>query len=87
MAKWMQPSEEMPDCLPGDRVLMIVRERLNGSDKMEDCLIILDYLGGDRWGNSGGAYDYYGPEDGLLWTYEKDLVKIAEIVCPNLMGN
>lgn len=83
MARWMKPEEELPECEVGERVVMIVRERASPRTKMTDSIVVLVAKEGG-WGSPDLVYDGYTPEDSILWTYEKDLVKIAD-ACPKLM--
>lgn len=82
MARWMKPEEELPECDEGERIVMIVRERDIESLRapMVDRLVIIAKTR-TGWHSTGG----FTPPDAILWTYEKDLVKIAEIACPKLM--
>lgn len=84
MPKWMKPSEELPgDTRPyevGDRILMIVAERRKEGEPIKPQLVILEAweLG---W-KSPDDEDYYGygPEDAVLWAWERDVCQVAYVL-------
>lgn len=84
MAKWMKPSEELPECDCGDRVVGIVRYSVPFNDGFGDLpmhgpvqphvriLVATE----DGWEDvEGGGFDIHDCE---LWTLESDLIKIGD---------
>lgn len=78
MARWMKPSEEMPSCEVGDRVLVILEERERG--RLRKRLVILEATE-TGWEPTDDFYTGYTPADGVLWSYERDVCQIAAVVC------
>lgn len=76
MARWMRPSEEMPDVEAGDRVLIIVVERQYANARLQPRLVILEATE-DGWTSLDEVYVGYTPADGVLWSLEKDVCGIA----------
>lgn len=77
MAKWMKPSEELPDCDCGDRVVGIVRYREHKRGKLLPHVVVL-VAEENGWRDVEDAgYDIHDCE---LWTLERDLVQIADVV-------
>lgn len=82
VAKWMRPSEEMPDYESfdvGDRICGIVVEIFRGEQRPRPRLVILEATE-DGWHAIEDFYDGYTPRDCVLWTTEKDLCQVAAIV-------
>jgi len=79
MPKWMKPQEEMPDVEAGDRILVIVREREEVESPLENKLLILEATE-DGWFSPDPDYAGYSVTDGILWSAEKDVCQIANIV-------
>jgi predicted RNA-binding Zn-ribbon protein involved in translation (DUF1610 family) len=65
MARWMKPTEEMPKVEAGDRVLIIVRERLRVGSPLFNRLVTL-VATEDGWEALEDAYYGYTPHDGVL---------------------
>ena len=67
---WKRPSEELPECYVGDRVIGIVRCREREDRPLRPKIVILEALE-DCW------YSEYGWDihDCEWWCLEKDLVK------------
>lgn len=78
MARWMKPTEELPCCEVGDRVLVIMRETERG--KWVRRLVILEAKE-EGWESPDPTYVGYSPEDGQLWAMEKDVVQVAAVAC------
>ena len=81
MAKWTKTTESLPgDDLPlcaGDRVIGIARWREWSAGPMQPHIVILEATE-DGWkdmeGNGNSIHDCE------LWTLEKDLVQIADVI-------
>lgn len=79
MPKWMKPEEEHPndhDMECGDRIVIIVAERLESGRLRTPRLVILEATE-TGWESPDPTYAGYGPEDGLLWSMERDVCRIA----------
>jgi predicted RNA-binding Zn-ribbon protein involved in translation (DUF1610 family) len=85
MARWMKPTEEMPKVEAGDRVLIIVRERLRVGSPLFNRLVTL-VATEDGWEALEDAYYGYTPHDGVLWTTEKDLCQIGTVLAEDGQG-
>ena len=79
MPKWTAPSEGMPDVYAGERVLVIVMERATDRDPIKPRLVTLEATE-DGWRAVEDMYAGYTTFDGVLWTTEKNLCQIAEII-------
>lgn len=80
MARWMKPTEEMPyNLAAGDRVCVIVRERPYANARVRSRLVIL-VATETGWDAIEDAYAGYTPADGYLWSLERDVCQIAEVV-------
>lgn len=77
MACRMRPSEELPTCEVGDRIIGIVRYREQENSPLLPHVIILLVLETGYYDLEDGGYDIHDCE---LWTMEKDLVKIANFI-------
>lgn len=77
MAKWMQPTDQLPECECGDRVVGIVRYRdLEGGPVLAHVVVLQATEYG--WLDvEGSGFDIGDCE---LWTMERDLVSIADVV-------
>ena len=86
MARWMKPTEEMPSCDCGDRVIGIVRYSVPYNDGFGDLpshgpiqphvIILVAEEDGWRDVEDGG----YTVDDCELWTMEQELVQVANAV-------
>ena len=76
MARWMKPSEEMPEIEAGDRVLIIVVERPHANALLQPRLVLLEATE-DGWTSPDETYGGYTPGDGVLWSLEQDVCGIA----------
>lgn len=77
MARWMKPTEEYPVCDCGDRVVGIVRYREHERGELRPHVVVLVATeNGWRDTEDGG----FSIEDCELWTLERDLVRIANVV-------
>lgn len=76
MPKWKKPSEAFPEVYVGDRVIVIVEEVNPRTAKIGFRLVVLEATE-DSWDSIDETYDGYTPEDGVLWTTEKDLCAAA----------
>lgn len=77
MPRWMKPTEEVPDEVEvGDRVCIIVVETMPGRKKPSPRLVILEATE-DGWESMDDVYAGYTPQDGVLWSTEKDICQIA----------
>ena len=76
MPHWRKPSEELPEVEAGDRVAIIVYEACPHSKAMQFRIVMLEATE-DGWTSPDDTYGGYTPEDGVLWTTEKDLCGIA----------
>lgn len=81
MPKWMTPDEAQPDVEVGDRVAIIVRERVYARGPLTNRLVILE-AEETGWRAIADEHDGYTLSDGLLWSTEKDICGIADVVCP-----
>lgn len=81
MAKWMKPGEQMPEVSAGDRVAIIVVERLRPQSKKVARLVVIEATE-TGWHCEDDTYSGYTIYDGVLWSLESDLCGIAEIVAP-----
>lgn len=86
MPRWMKPSEELPDVSVGDRIVIIVREREREGWPLQNRLVILEAKE-DGWTSPDEFYAGYSVHDGLLWSTEKDICGIADVVCPRPPGD
>lgn len=77
MAKWMRPEEEQPVVYAGDRVIGIVRYRDNGEQRVKAHIVILIAT---ETGWKDVEDNGHSLHDCELWTLEKDLVSIADVV-------
>ena len=80
MAKWMKPSEELPKCDCGHRVVGIVRYSVpynGGFGPIQPHVIVLVATEDGFRDVEDGGFDIHDCE---LWTLESDLVKIADVV-------
>lgn len=82
MPKWTAPTEGTPDCYAGDRVVIIVRERPYAGAKLTDRLVVIEATE-DGWHCDDPTYAGYTPSDGILWSMERDVCAIAEVVSPS----
>lgn len=76
MPKWSKPSEELPECEAGDRVLLIVCERETSRSPFRPKMVILEATE-DGWYSPDETYTGYFPSDSVLWAYEKNVCEIA----------
>ncbi len=76
MPKWTKPSEALPKVETGDRVIVIVHEVNPRTAKFCFRAVVLEATE-DSWYSIDETYHGYTPEDGVLWTTEKDLCGIA----------
>jgi len=79
MPKWTKPSEGHPECYAGDRVVLIVQECAPHTTRLENRIVILEATE-DGWRCDDPTYAGYGIEDSVLWSMEKDVCQIADIV-------
>lgn len=79
MPKWTKPDEALPECEVGDRIVVIVVERVSKDGPVRPSLVILEATE-TGWYSLDDLYSGYGPEDGVLWSTERDICQIAEIV-------
>lgn len=77
MPRWMRPEEEMPKCDAGDRVIGIVRcrDRRDGPIVLHVVVIEATEDGWDDLTDNG-----YTVEDCELWSMERDVVQIADVI-------
>ena len=75
----MRPTEEMPEVEAGDRVAIIVRERQSARGPFSLRLVILEATE-TGWYSADSFYAGYTPDDGELWSTEKDICAIAGII-------
>ena len=78
MPKWTKPSEGLPECECGDRVVVILREREHARAPLKPRLIILEATE-HGWNSPDELYVGYSPEDGELWSMESDVCQIANV--------
>lgn len=80
MPRWTKPSEGMPErvCV-GDRVAIIVRERLFEGQPLFNRLVLLEATE-DGWRSIEAVYSGYSIGDGVLWSMERDICQIADLV-------
>lgn len=89
MARWMKPSEELPECDCGDRVIGIVRYCVPHNDGFNDLAshgpvqphIVILVATEDGWDDVEDSG--FTIHDCELWTMESDLVQIADIIGGN----
>lgn len=75
MAKWMQPTEELPRCDIGDRVIGIVWYRENVLSQILPHIVVLVATRNGWTDVEGNGHTIHDCE---LWTMERDLVRIAD---------
>jgi hypothetical protein len=79
----MRPEEEMPgDCECGDRLCIIVAERESPKHRIAPRLVIL-IATEQGWDSTEDVFQGYGPQDGILWAWEKDVCGIAHAIFPD----
>jgi hypothetical protein len=82
MPRWMKPEEECPnrdDLACGDRIVIIVVERSEDERHKTPRLVILEVTE-TGWTSSDPACSGYVPEDGILWSMEKDVCAVAHVL-------
>ena len=77
MPKWTKPSEGLPEVEVGDRVIVIVHKRSRWTDPVTFAAVILEAT---ETGWQDAEDTGYTPEDGVLWTTEKDLCGVAAML-------
>ena len=77
MARWMRPEEELPSVDAGDRVIGIVRYRDNGEPRVKPHIVILIAT---ETGWTDVEDNGHTLHDCELWTLERELVMIADLV-------
>ena len=77
MAKWTRPEDGLPECDCGDRVIGIVRYREIGQAKIHPHALVF-VATEDGW--SDVEDQGYSIGDCELWTLEKDLVRIVDVI-------
>lgn len=80
MPRWMKPTEDMPECEAGDRILCIVAEVIDQRVKPTATprLVILEATE-TGWESPDPTYGCYTVEDCILWSYERDVCQIAYV--------
>ena len=75
---WFSPTEKNPadTAEPGDRVLVLVYERPRYGAQSRPRLVTLEATE-HGWESSDPSYGGYGPEDGVLWAWERDIIRAA----------
>jgi hypothetical protein len=81
MPRWMKPTEELPEVNCGDRIVIIVRERPRADATLDNRLVILEATE-TGWYCADDTYAGYSVHDGILWTTEKDVCQIADVLIP-----
>lgn len=77
MTNWIRTVDELPaECECGDRLCIIVAERESPKHKIAPRLVIL-IATEQGWDSVDEIYQGYGPEDSILWAWEKDVCSIA----------
>ena len=79
MPKWMKPTEELPECEAGDRILCIVREARRIGAPVRPTLLILEATE-DGWTSPDDVFAGYSVHDCELWAYERDVARIADAI-------
>lgn len=77
MPRWIKPEEEAPELECGDRILIIVNEKMPVSKRPVLRLVILEATEAG-WDSPDEDYGGYSYEDGVFWAYEKDVVEFAK---------
>ena len=79
MARWMKPSEELPEVDAGERVVIIVKERMGRGRPFSLQLVILEATE-TGWYSPDPTYAGYSIEDGCLWSPERSVCEIANVI-------
>lgn len=74
MTRWIKPTDELPECEAGDRIVGIVREAPGPHMKPRPTVILLEATE-DGWDSRDDTYAGYSVHDCDLWAYERDLCK------------
>lgn len=80
---WHKPSDKLPECLTGERIVGIVRYRDIPADPMTPHVIVL-VATEDGWDDD--AQTGFGPDDCDMWAYERDVIATAKIVAEFVEG-
>lgn len=78
MPRWSDPQKEYPAVEVGDRIVVIVMEREHAGAPIRPRLVIL-VAREFGWDAIEEMYQGYTPNDGALWSTEKDVCQIASI--------
>ena len=85
MAKWTKPSEGLPECNVGDRVVVILAERETERHAILPRIVVLN-CEESGWSCDDAFYSGYTPSDGVLWSLESDVCQVAYVACPEAFG-
>ena len=78
MPKWTKPSEGLPECEAGDRILLIVNERTNRQSVRTTRRLVILEATETGWESPDDVYSGYTPEDGEFWSMERDVCLFAD---------
>ena len=80
MPKWTKPSEGLPEVDVGDRVLVIVVERLDRRSLRKTPRLVILERTETGWMSPDMVYAGYTPEDGEYWSLERDVCSFVGYV-------
>ena len=80
MPKWTKPSEGLPECEAGDRVLLIVNERLDRRSVRKTRRLVILEATETGWMSPDMVYHGYTPEDAEFWSLEKEVCRFVDAV-------
>lgn len=73
---WRKPSEALPVCEVGDRIVIIVNERERADLNLRRRLVLLTATE-SGWYSDEDFYAGYSVDDGERWAYERDVIEAA----------
>lgn len=80
MPKWTRPTEGLPECEAGDRVVLIVNERLDRRSLRKTRRLVILEATEVGWMSPDMVYAGYTPHDAEFWSMERDVCQFAEHV-------